>query len=109
MGAPSVGSVIIVPFPYADFTKVKKRPALVVGSAELDNLIICQITSQKQTSKSAIQIDDSHFSSGGLRASSYVRPDKIFTIEASLVHGMAGVIAAEKMITIKVGIRKLFS
>jgi mRNA interferase MazF len=40
------GDVVVVPFPFSDFTDVKRRPALVVAELSGDDLILCQITSQ---------------------------------------------------------------
>jgi mRNA interferase MazF len=48
VGTLTIGDVVLVPFPYADFSKFKKRPALVVGRAEFDNLNLCQITSKEE-------------------------------------------------------------
>lgn len=33
MGTPSIGSVVLVPFPFSDLSNSKKRPAVVVASA----------------------------------------------------------------------------
>jgi hypothetical protein len=33
MGAPSVGSIVLVPFPFSDLSNSKKRPAVVIASA----------------------------------------------------------------------------
>ncbi len=33
MGAPSVGDVVIIPFPYSDLSQSKRRPALVLAEA----------------------------------------------------------------------------
>jgi mRNA interferase MazF len=44
MGTPSIGSVVLVPFPFSDLSNSKKRPALVVASADRGDWILCQIT-----------------------------------------------------------------
>ena len=33
MGPPSVGDVVIIPFPYSDLTQSKRRPALPLNEA----------------------------------------------------------------------------
>jgi mRNA interferase MazF len=85
MGSFAVGDVILIAFPYANFKQFKIRPAVVVANAEFDNLIVCQVTSQRATSKRAVKMDDSSFSNGTLRIVSYARPDKLFTIEQTVV------------------------
>ncbi len=108
MGTFAVGDVVLVAFPYADFSKFKKRPALIIGRAEFDNLILCQITSKAETSKEAIPLVDTDFITGGLSLHSFIRPDKIFTIEKSVIENKAGVLRAVKMERVKLRIRQLF-
>ena len=109
MGTFAVGDVVLIPFPYADFSKVKKRPALIVGEAESDNLILCQITSKAGTSKKAASLSDSDFAKGSLHLDSYVRPDKLFTIEQSIIDKAVGSVQTSKLETIKAQIRQIFS
>jgi mRNA interferase MazF len=82
MGVFAVGQVVLVPFPYADFTRLKKRPALVISKAEFNNLILCQITSNALTSQRAIELADDDFEEGNLPIKSFIRPDKLFTNRA---------------------------
>lgn len=48
------GDVVVVPFPFSDLTQAKRRPALVVAVLEGDDLLLCQITSQRVTDSYAI-------------------------------------------------------
>ncbi|TET61184.1 MAG: hypothetical protein E3J52_01960 [Promethearchaeota archaeon] len=41
------GDVVIVPFPFSDLTKSKRRPALVISNLKGDDIILCQITFDK--------------------------------------------------------------
>ena len=109
MGLPAIGSVVVVLFPYADLSRLKSRPALVVGHAEFGNLILCQITSQKSTSKTAIPLTAKDFSSGGLLLSSYVRPDKLSTLEDDLIIDKIGVLKQESLQNILSKLQNLFS
>src|ERR1700682_2354494 len=109
MGSFAVGDVVLVAFPYADFSTFKIRPALVIGKAEFNNFITCQITSKAITSKKAIQLTDKEFSSGELKVDSYIRPDKLFTVEQSVIQAKAGVLQSNKAEQIKTSIREMFS
>jgi len=40
MGIFAIGDIVLINFPYADFTKFKRRPSLVVGQTEFNNLIL---------------------------------------------------------------------
>lgn len=108
MGAPAVGEVILVAFPYSDLSDFKLRPAVIVGKAEFKNLILCQITSKSGTSAIAIKIEDSDFEDGGLNRVSYVRPDKIFTAEPSIIEKRVGMLSAESCRKVRSVVRALF-
>jgi mRNA interferase MazF len=109
VGTFAIGDVVLVPFPHADFSRFKKRPALVAGLAEFDNLILCQITSKTYTSKRAIRLDNSDFTIGGLDLSSYIRPDKIFTAEQPIIEKKVGSLENNKLETVRAAIRNIFS
>ena len=47
MGPPSVGDVVIIPFPYSDLTQSKRRPALVLAEVGRGDFLLCQITSKQ--------------------------------------------------------------
>jgi mRNA interferase MazF len=67
------GDIVVVPFPFSDLTNAKRRPALVMTALEGDDLILCQITSQRVRDKYAIDLDDDDFESGALRQKSSIR------------------------------------
>lgn len=80
-----VGSIVLVKFPFSNLKGQKIRPALALANVEFDNLILCQITSRSYTSKTAICIKSKDFSEGSLPVISYVRPDKLFTADTSII------------------------
>ena len=80
------GDVVVVPFPFSDLTRAKRRPALVIAEMEGDDLILCQITSQRIRDRYAIPIDDKDFQTGSLKQRSNVRPNRLFTAIGSLCY-----------------------
>ncbi|HET9098484.1 MAG TPA: type II toxin-antitoxin system PemK/MazF family toxin [Candidatus Saccharimonadales bacterium] len=108
MGTFAVGDVVLIPFPYADLSTFKKRPALIVGEAEFNNFILCQITSKSSKSQRAILATDKDFTDGSLNLDSYIRPDKLFTIEISVIEKKLGTLNNSILIDIKDSIRQLF-
>ncbi|MEG4289020.1 type II toxin-antitoxin system PemK/MazF family toxin [Microcoleus sp. C2C3] len=68
------GDVVVVPFPFSDLTQAKRRPALVIANLAGDDLILCQITSQRIADRYAITLENSDFSEGGLNQTSNIRP-----------------------------------
>jgi mRNA interferase MazF len=79
------GDVVVVPFPFSDFTQAKRRPALVVVDLEGDDIILCQITSQLNKDNYAITVNENDFKEGNLKQISNIRPNRIFTADTSII------------------------
>jgi mRNA interferase MazF len=90
-------SVIVVPFPFTDIKKSKKRPALVISSQHYQqyngHITVAMITSSRQT-----QWHGDHtiidLAQTGLHVDSIVR-QKIFTIDIRLVQKKIGKLSAQ--------------
>lgn len=91
------GDVVVVPFPFSDLTQAKRRPALVVAVLEGDDLLLCQITSQRIRDSYAIPLEDEDFETGGLKQKSNIRPNRLFTADQRLVLYKAGRLRDEKI------------
>lgn len=104
----TVGDIVLVAFPFSDLSGQKLRPACVLAKVEFDNLILCQITSKPYTSKQAIRVQQSDFSHGGLPVISYIRPDKLFTAEPSLIRRTVGTITPKIKTRILAAVRSIF-
>ncbi len=61
------------------------RPAVVLADAGRDDWILCQVTSNPYGDEKAIVLSEKDFQSGALRVTSYARPGKLFTANASLI------------------------
>jgi len=79
------GDVVVLPFPYSDLSSSKKRPALIIAILEGDDILLCQITSRQRDDKYVINLKDSDFEQGKLNLDSYIRPNRIFTADKSIV------------------------
>jgi mRNA interferase MazF len=84
------GDVVVVLFPFSDLSSAKKRPALVVAALDGDDVILCQITSQRIADQYAILLIDNHFSSGSLQRESNVRPNRLFTADTRIIQYRVG-------------------
>jgi mRNA interferase MazF len=91
------GDVVVVPFPFSDLSRAKRRPALVIAELEGDDLILCQITSRSIRDRYAVLIDENDFETGTLRQRSNVRPNRIFTTDRHIVLYRAGQLKPEKV------------
>jgi len=85
MGLPSKGSIVLIHFPFSDLSKSKLRPALVIAKTELNDFILCQITSKNYDDSNSIKLMDSDFEVGSLRKESFIRYTKIFTANNSII------------------------
>jgi len=91
------GDVVVVPFPFSDLSRAKRRPALVVAELEGGDQILCQITSQVIRDQYSIILDDPDFESGGLNRESRIRPNRLFTADTQLILYRAGHLKVEKL------------
>ncbi len=91
------GDVVVVPFPFSDLTNAKRRPALVIAELEGDDLILCQITSQRIRDKYAVSIEENDFEIGTLKQKSNVRPNRIFTADRRIILYRADHLKHEKI------------
>lgn len=91
------GDVLVVPFPFSDLTRAKRRPALVIAELEGNDLILCQITSQSIRDKYAVSLDEDDFDTGTLRRRSNVRPNRIFTSDRHIILYKVGHLKPEKI------------
>lgn len=108
MGKFVAGDVVVTTFPFSDLSAHKRRPALVLAEVEFGDLLLCQITSKPYASKTAILIESGNFTIGKLPVVSYVRPDKIFTADVSLIERTAGSLNHEMLEVILSQVRSLF-
>lgn len=86
----AVGEIVLVLFPFSNLQGQKIRPALILAKAEFDDLILCQITSRSYSSKLSIRIEEKDFIKGSLPVASYVRSNKLFTADSSIIKRSAG-------------------
>lgn len=90
MGAPTVGEIVLVPFPFSDLSSAKVRPAVALANAGRGGWILCQVTSNPYGDPYALALDQADFSSGGLLVASFARPGKLFTASRSLIQRAVG-------------------
>ncbi len=92
MVAPSVGSVVLVPFPFSDLSQSKLRPAVVLADVGRGDWVLCQVTSSPYADAKAIRLVNSDFEKGSLRVVSYARPGKLFTANQGLLASEVGIL-----------------
>lgn len=92
------GDVILVPFPFADLTGMKLRPAVVVSAdpqqPELIIAFITSVTTNRSPRGADLELlcEDAEFAGTGLKVSSLVRLDKLVTVSRTLISRRLGAI-----------------
>jgi mRNA interferase MazF len=90
------GQVVIIPFPFSDLSGSKRRPAFVVANIPGPDIILCQITSKVKSDPYAVMIENSDFIRGALPFVSYIRPNRLFTADKSIILSAAGHVSDTK-------------
>jgi mRNA interferase MazF len=89
------GNVVVIPFPFSDLSATKRRPALVLANLENNDILLCQITSRFRDEKYVVFLKTSDFTMGTLPVNSYIRSERIFTADKSIILNTVGVVSNE--------------
>lgn len=101
------GDVVVVPFPFSDLSRSKRRPALVIQHFEGEDLLLAQITSKAVRDNFAIPLSDNEFETGSLNKPSNIRPNKLFTCSKNLILYKIGSLKTSKIAFIADSIAKI--
>jgi mRNA interferase MazF len=74
-----------------------------------DDLILCQITSQARLDGYSIPLGQADFLQGRLPLASYIRPNRLFTVDQSIILRSAGRVKDEKLDAVLAAVRQIFS
>jgi mRNA interferase MazF len=104
----SIGQVVLATFPFSNLESNKVRPCLIIGIAEFGDIALCQITSQRYHSKSALSLLKVDFNQGSIVTDSFIRPNKIATLDKALVKRVLGTLSDEKLVDVKRSLKEFF-
>ncbi len=79
------GDIVGLPFPFSDLESQKKRPVLVITSADYRGDFMGLAITSVLTENNAVSIELSDMKDGYLPKKSWIRYDKIFTLSTSTV------------------------
>jgi mRNA interferase MazF len=81
---PERGDLLLIPFPFTDLSAAKRRPVLALTASDsFGDFIALPVTSRPQT-EHGLPIAASDLVSGSLPAASWIRTNRIVTLNASL-------------------------
>lgn len=85
------GDIILVPFPFADLTGNKVRPAVIVSAdpqgSELIVAFVTSVLTNRSPRGAEVELSqaDPEFHATGLKADSLIRLDKLVTLSANII------------------------
>jgi mRNA interferase MazF len=82
---PERGDLLLVPFPFTDLSAAKRRPVLAITAADsYGDFIALPVTSRPQT-EHGLALTAADLVSGSLPAMSWIRTNRVVTLNSSLV------------------------
>ena len=108
MVKPVAGEIVVIPFPRADGSGEKRRPALVIADLPGEDLILCQITSRAHSDAFSVPLTSSDFERGQLPQPGFIRPQRLFTVEHHIILRSVGKVTAAKFDEVFKKARALF-
>lgn len=79
------GALVLLPFPYSDASASKRRPVLVLTSPDEYGDFIGMAVSSRSHHANAIPLQNDSLTEGQLPKPSWIRTDRVVTLNASLV------------------------
>lgn len=96
--------VVMIPFPYSDLKSSKRRPVLVLQSNDkYGDFIAVAITTRRHSSDS-FQLNQADFEAGSLPKISFVRINKIYTLNTDSVLFRCGQLKSEVFSQVQSGL-----
>lgn len=96
------GDIVLVNFPFTDFTSSKYRPDLVLGSVDRD-VTVCFITTQV-VHQSPVDFLINASENNGLKKASLIKVNKIATLDKILIKGLLGKIDKTGLNKLNIGL-----
>ena len=97
--------IILIPFPLTDLASQKIRPALQLSNTGDEDIILCAISTKKHSS---YDIKIAPTKANGLKKVSYIRSNKIATIEKRLALAKLGDLDAKSKRSVQAKLKTLF-
>ena len=77
--------IVLVPFPYSDLSRAKRRPVLIISNdrynEKFKDVLVCVITSNLRKDAYSVELTDDDLEIGVLPETSLVKAHKLFTID----------------------------
>ncbi len=107
------GDIVLAPFPFSSLKGAKARPCLILARCAVpEDYVIAYISSSDFASKLPMSIRIEYTleiaSITGLKVTSYLRADKLYTLDRTMIIGKIGILPPRLMTEAKNILRILF-
>jgi mRNA interferase MazF len=86
---PEWGDIVLIPVPFTDLSSQKRRPVIVISnddhSRHTQDVVVVAMTSNPVAGRFGFEITSADLADGVLNRPGMVRPDKIYTLDQSLI------------------------
>jgi len=86
------GDLALVPYPFSDLSATKRRPVLVLSDPDVYGDFLAMAVTSKSHHAQSVAIDQSAIVKGHLPAASWIRIDRIVTLNAALIVKVFGTV-----------------
>ena len=100
------GDIVLLPFPFTDFTGRKDRPALILISGPDDVTVSFITTQMKWIVDGDVTLEPTL--GNGLKRTSLVRLGKLATVDRDLIIGKLGELGADELKKVELGLLQIF-
>ena len=103
------GKIILIPFPFAELTNIKLRPAVLISTTQdkYQDLILCAVSSVIPDNLSGFEIILKPTSLNLLKIQSIIKVDRIFTLKKEDMIAELGELSQEESQAFKSKLKKL--
>ncbi len=97
------GDIILIPFPFAEMTRIKVRPAVVIAETvdKYHDLVVSAISSVIPATLTAREIVLKPDHINNLRAPSVIKTDRIVTVKRELILDVMGKLNSDQVAEFK--------
>ena len=106
-----MGDIVIVRFPYTDMRGATLRPGLIVADVNYQSQvdwIVCRITTESNPGSGQISLSNADLADGQLNENSWLRPDRLMTMNQKILGNTIGRLTDAKLAEILAAVRSLF-
>lgn len=91
----NTGTIVLIPFPFAELTNIKVRPALVISTTKdkYQDLILCAISSVLPAKPGIFEMVVQPDRGNNLRVSSVIKIDRVVTLKKEDIITILGAIS----------------